>query len=50
MEIERYDPFDGKLGFALASRLGDMVYVSGMTAVDAQMQMPEGWTRVIESR
>ena len=42
MEIERYDPFDGKLGFALASRLGDMVNVSGMTAVDAQMQVPEG--------
>jgi hypothetical protein len=22
-EIERYDPFDGKLGFALANRVGD---------------------------
>ncbi len=42
MEIERYDPFDGRLGFALASKVGDVLYVSGMTGIDDQMQVPDG--------
>jgi hypothetical protein len=42
-EIERYDPFDGKLGFALANRVGDNVYVSGMTGIEySDQQVPDG--------
>ncbi len=42
-KIERYDPFDGKLGFALASRVGDIVYVSGMTGIEfSDQQVPDG--------
>jgi enamine deaminase RidA (YjgF/YER057c/UK114 family) len=35
-KIDRFDPFEGKLGFALASRIGELVFVSGMTGVDIQ--------------
>jgi len=28
--IERYDPFDGALGISLATRIGSLVYTSGM--------------------
>ncbi len=42
-KIERVDPFDGKLGFALASRVGDIVYVSGMTGIEfSDQQIPDG--------
>jgi enamine deaminase RidA (YjgF/YER057c/UK114 family) len=34
--IDRFDPFEGKLGFALASRIGELVFVSGMTGVDIE--------------
>ena len=41
--VERYDPFDGKLGFALATRLGEIVYASGMTGINFEdQQVPEG--------
>jgi enamine deaminase RidA (YjgF/YER057c/UK114 family) len=41
--IERHDPFGGKLGFALANRVGDIVYVSGMTGISfADQSVPEG--------
>ena len=39
--IERYDPFEGGLGFALATRVGNLVFTSGMVGVDADMNVPE---------
>jgi enamine deaminase RidA (YjgF/YER057c/UK114 family) len=33
-DIERYDPFDGGLGISLATRVGSLVYVSGMAGFD----------------
>jgi enamine deaminase RidA (YjgF/YER057c/UK114 family) len=40
--IQHHDPFDGKLGFALASRVGDRIYVSGMTGFEpSDMSVPE---------
>lgn len=38
--IERYDPFEEGLGFALATRVGNVVYTSGMVGVDADMNVP----------
>jgi len=35
MEIERFDPFDGALGLSLATRVGSLVYTSGMVGVDS---------------
>ena len=32
--IERYDPFDGGLGFSLATRVGSLLYTSGMVGFD----------------
>jgi len=34
--IDRFDPFKGKLGFALASRRGSPLFVSGMAGVDIE--------------
>ena len=31
--VDRFDPFEGRLGFALASRVGSLVFVSGMTGL-----------------
>jgi enamine deaminase RidA (YjgF/YER057c/UK114 family) len=39
--VVRYDPFEGGLGFALATRVGDLVYTSGMVGVDANLNVPE---------
>jgi 2-iminobutanoate/2-iminopropanoate deaminase len=39
--IERYDPFEGGLGFSLATRVGDLVFTSGMVGVDAELHVPE---------
>ena len=39
--VERYDPFEGGLGFALATRVGHLVYTSGMVGVDADFNVPE---------
>ena len=39
--VVRYDPFDGGLGFALATRVGDLVFTSGMVGVDADFNVPE---------
>jgi 2-iminobutanoate/2-iminopropanoate deaminase len=33
-DIERYDPFDGGLGISLATRVGSLVYTSGMVGFD----------------
>jgi len=42
-KIDRFDPFEGKLGFALAARMGDLIFVSGMTGVDLQTNtVPSG--------
>ena len=38
--IERYDPFEGGLGFALATRVGNLVFTSGMVGVDGDMNVP----------
>jgi enamine deaminase RidA (YjgF/YER057c/UK114 family) len=38
--VERYDPFEGGLGFALATRVGDLVFTSGMVGVDAHFDVP----------
>jgi 2-iminobutanoate/2-iminopropanoate deaminase len=40
--IERYDPFDGSLGFPLASRIGDVIHVSGLTALLPDLSVPDG--------
>jgi len=34
MEVARFDPFEGALGFSLATRVGSLVYTSGMVGVD----------------
>ena len=34
MDIQRYDPFDGGLGLSPATRLGALVYTSGMVGFD----------------
>jgi len=34
--VDRFDPFGGRLGFALASRVGSLVFVSGITGVDVE--------------
>jgi enamine deaminase RidA (YjgF/YER057c/UK114 family) len=39
--VERYDPFDGHLGFSLATRVGNLVYTSGMVGVDSDLNVPE---------
>jgi 2-iminobutanoate/2-iminopropanoate deaminase len=42
MELERYDPFDGALGFSLAVRAGDAIHVAGMIGMDSSnMSIPE---------
>lgn len=33
-DIERYDPFEGGLGISLATRVGSLVYTSGMVGFD----------------
>jgi enamine deaminase RidA (YjgF/YER057c/UK114 family) len=33
-DIVRYDPFDGALGISLATRVGSLVYTSGMVGFD----------------
>jgi len=35
MGVVRFDPFDGALGLSLATRVGSLVYTSGMVGVDA---------------
>jgi enamine deaminase RidA (YjgF/YER057c/UK114 family) len=32
--VDRFDPFEGRLGLALASRVGSLVFVSGMTGLE----------------
>jgi enamine deaminase RidA (YjgF/YER057c/UK114 family) len=32
--VDRFDPFEGRLGFALASRVGSLVFGSGMTGLE----------------
>ena len=39
--VQRYDPFEGGLGFALATRVGNLVYTSGMVGVDTDFNVPE---------
>jgi enamine deaminase RidA (YjgF/YER057c/UK114 family) len=34
MQIQRYDPNDSVLGMSLATRVGDLVYTSGMVGFD----------------
>ena len=34
------DPFDGGLGFALATHVGNVVFTSGMVGVDSDMNVP----------
>jgi enamine deaminase RidA (YjgF/YER057c/UK114 family) len=41
-DIERYDPFDGGLGISLGTRVGALVYTSGMVGFDgASGTVPE---------
>jgi enamine deaminase RidA (YjgF/YER057c/UK114 family) len=35
MEVARFDPFEGALGLSLATRVGSLVYTSGMVGVDS---------------
>lgn len=39
--VVRYDPFEGGLGFSLATRVGNLVYTSGMVGVDTNLNVPE---------
>ena len=32
--VQRYDPFDGGFGFGLATRVGNLVFLSGTTGTD----------------
>ena len=42
MELERYDPFEGALGFSLAVRAGDVIHVAGMIGLDsADLSVPD---------
>jgi 2-iminobutanoate/2-iminopropanoate deaminase len=34
VQVERFDPFDGGLGISLSTRVGSMVYTSGMVGFD----------------
>ena len=34
MEVQRFDPYDGELGMSLATRVGSLVYTSGMVGFD----------------
>jgi enamine deaminase RidA (YjgF/YER057c/UK114 family) len=38
--IERYDPFDGALGISLATRAGDLVFVSGTVGIGPDGTIP----------
>jgi enamine deaminase RidA (YjgF/YER057c/UK114 family) len=38
--IERYDPFEGGMGFSLATRVGDLVFTSGMVGIDGDFNVP----------
>lgn len=38
--LDRFDPFDGGLGFPLATRVGSIVYVSGLTALRTDLTVP----------
>jgi 2-iminobutanoate/2-iminopropanoate deaminase len=39
--VVRYDPFEGGLGFSLATRVGNLVYTSGMVGVDPNLNVPD---------
>jgi len=39
--VDRHDPFDGALGFSLATRVGNLVYTSGMVGVDPNLNVPD---------
>lgn len=41
MKLERYDPFDGALGCALAVAAGDVVHVCGTVGVNEDLTLPE---------
>ena len=41
MAVVRYDPFEGGLGFSLATRVGDLVFTSGMVGIDPSFNVPE---------
>ncbi len=40
--VTYHDPFDGKLGFALASHHNGLIYASGMTGFEPDMTVPDG--------
>jgi len=35
MNLDRYDPFEGALGFSLGVRAGDAIHVAGMIGLDS---------------
>jgi enamine deaminase RidA (YjgF/YER057c/UK114 family) len=39
MTIQRYDPFEGGLGLSLATRVGSLVFTSGMVGFDGATGM-----------
>jgi len=40
--VERFDPFDGALGFSLATRVGNLVFTAGCIGVNAEtMEVPD---------
>ena len=48
VDVERFDPFDGGLGFPLATRVGHTVYVSGLTALRTDLTVPETFVEQAE--
>jgi enamine deaminase RidA (YjgF/YER057c/UK114 family) len=42
VRIERFDPFDGALGFSFATKVGGMVYTAGCVGIDAAtLEVPD---------
>lgn len=46
--LDRFDPFNGGLGFPLATQVGPMVYVSGLTALRTDLTVPETFAEQAE--
>jgi enamine deaminase RidA (YjgF/YER057c/UK114 family) len=42
VQIERFDPFDGALGFSFATRVGNTIYTAGCIGIDgATLEVPD---------
>jgi enamine deaminase RidA (YjgF/YER057c/UK114 family) len=42
VQLKRFDPFDGALGFSFATKVGDLVYTAGCVGIDAAtLEVPD---------